>query len=283
MAKKRKKKHQEEEAGEAWLLPYSDLMTLLLAVFIVLFAVSKMDQGKAEELANSFRSIISSSGGGILNNVGEPIGDLTPDSPNGEDDTLTGLEKEEDEEEEGKKEEEVKEEEENKSTTEAITEQTTLENLEASLNSLFASQGVDSSISTQIDDRGLIITLDNAILFDSGSAEIKTQNENTLLQIADTIKNLENYIRIEGHTDNVPMSNSSYPSNWELSSARATNVVKLFIDKAGISPAKLIAVGYGEYRPVADNTTVEGRAQNRRIDIIILSEKYNSLETSTSK
>ena len=89
---------------------------------------------------------------------------------------------------------------------------------------------------------------------------------------------MDNFIRIEGHTDNVPMNSEEYRSNWDLSAARAANVVRLFTTKSNLAPEKLIAVGYGEYRPVEDNSTEEGRAKNRRIDIIVLSEKFDDLE-----
>lgn len=134
-----------------------------------------------------------------------------------------------------------------------------------------------------IDMRGLVIRLNNAIFFDSGSAEIKKQSEDTLVEVAGLLNTIDNYIRIEGHTDNVPIRRSTYPSNWELSTARAVSVVKLFINKCNFSPDKLIAVGYGEFKPVADNSTAEGRAQNRRIDIIVLSAKYNNLEEQLVK
>jgi chemotaxis protein MotB len=89
---------------------------------------------------------------------------------------------------------------------------------------------------------------------------------------------MNNYIRVEGHTDNVPMNSTVYRSNWDLSAARAANVVRLLTSQTSIPPEMMIAVGYGEYRPIADNSTEEGRAKNRRIDIIVLSERYNDLE-----
>ena len=104
-----------------------------------------------------------------------------------------------------------------------------------------------------------------------------------MVEVASLLNTIDNYIRIEGHTDNVPIRRSTYPSNWELSTARAVSVVKLFINKCNFSPDKLIAVGYGEFKPVADNSTAEGRAQNRRIDIIVLSAKYNNLEEQLVK
>ncbi|WP_099467480.1 flagellar motor protein MotB [Konateibacter massiliensis] len=269
MAKKKKKQHHEEENGEAWLLPYSDLMTLLLAVFIVLFAVSKVDQAKSSEMAEAFRSTMTTAGfegSGVFENNGTSPLPLYPDGSDGEQTLTEGGNSDTENQNEGE------------GTGLGQSELDNLEEVQTTLDTMFEEDGVSTSVSTYIDDRGLIISLDNAILFDSGSAEIKLANEDTLLQIANTINALDNYIRIEGHTDNIPISNSIYPSNWELSSARAASVVKLFIAKCDINPEKLVAVGYGEYRPISDNSTAEGRAQNRRIDIIILSEKYNSLE-----
>uniref|UniRef100_UPI000AA9EEBD OmpA/MotB family protein n=1 Tax=Clostridium sp. NkU-1 TaxID=1095009 RepID=UPI000AA9EEBD len=92
---------------------------------------------------------------------------------------------------------------------------------------------------------------------------LKKQSEDTLVEVAGLLNTIDNYIRVEGHTDNVPIKRSDYPSNWELSTARAVNVVKLIINKCNFSPDKLIAVGYGEFKPVADNSTAEGRAKKQ--------------------
>jgi len=153
-----------------------------------------------------------------------------------------------------------------------------MEALKAELDAKLQSEDMTASVTTSIDKRGLVISLSNTVFFDPGSAEIKKENEDALLEIAEMISVKDNLIRIEGHTDNIPMSSDIYPSNWDLSTARAANVVRLFINKANASPENLIAVGYGEYRPVSDNSTEEGRARNRRIDIIVLSDVYNDLE-----
>ena len=260
MAHKKKKKH-EEEGGEAWLLPYSDLMTLLLAVFIVLFAVSKIDEEKAHALADAFRSGIMDGGNGKEEHDGESPIELFPDDIAGQKGSTdnTGVTREELEEYLGKYELEY------------------LEELQSKMEITFKEEELDADMSVAIDMRGLVVSLNNAILFDSGKADIKTGNDETLDKLGDILKSLDNYIRVEGHTDNVPINTSVYPSNWELSSARAASVVRLFIDE-GVSPEKVVAVGYGEYKPVADNSTAEGRAENRRIDIIILSQKYDNLE-----
>lgn len=258
MSKKKKQKHGEEEGGEAWLLPYSDLMTLLLAVFIVLFAVSKIDQSKAEEFSNSFSKISMLNGsGGILPGKGDSINpDLNP-SNDSSDQELTD--------------QELK-------AYFGAAEMKQLSSLEDKVDAFISDNQLSSSLQADIDTRGLVITLNNAVLFDPGSAQIKYGSEETLFRIGKILSKLNNYIRIEGHTDNVPSNSTVYPTNWELSTARASSVIRLFVDNCDVQPEKIVAVGYGENRPVADNATYEGRAKNRRIDIIIMSEKYDNLE-----
>jgi chemotaxis protein MotB len=155
-----------------------------------------------------------------------------------------------------------------------------MEALKAELDAKLKKENLTASVKTSIDERGLVISLNNAIFFDSGSAELKKDYENTLLEIGSMISVMNNFIRVEGHTDNVPMNSSLYRSNWDLSAARAANVVRLLTSGTSIPPERMIAVGYGEYRPIADNSTEDGRAKNRRIDIIVLNEKYNALEQS---
>jgi chemotaxis protein MotB len=265
VAKKHKeKKHSEEEGGEAWLLPYSDLMTLLLAVFIVLFAVSKVDQTKAEEISNAFKGMFESSSGVMS----EGEGSVIPREPNGVDEMKGG-----DNTEAGNA---VSQEE-----LEAFLgkyEVNNLQELQTRLDAIFEHEEMSDLVSTNVDLRGLVITLNNAIVFNSGSADIKPEYESSLIKIADIIRLVNNHIRVEGHTDNRPINTSTYPSNWELSTARAAGVVRLFIEKGKIAPERVVAVGYGEYKPVADNSTEEGKEKNRRIDIIVLSEKYDNLE-----
>ncbi|MBR1681582.1 OmpA family protein [bacterium] len=118
--------------------------------------------------------------------------------------------------------------------------------------------------------RGLVIRLNNSILFDEGSADIKKDAIVTIDKIIDTIGKIDNNVIVEGHTDSTPISNNKFPSNWELSTARATNIIAYMLKTKKIEPKRLSAVGYGEYMPVADNTSNDGRLLNRRVDIIIL-------------
>ena len=274
MAKMKKHQHpEEEEGGEAWLLPYSDLMTLLLAVFIVLFAVSNVDKGKVEKMSGAFKEIMMTGGAGIFSGDSKEIG-IFPDggypvinSKNYSQENAQAAQAK------------------NEATTEKDVQQflgdnemKDMEALKAEIDSELQSENVASSVTTSIDMRGLVISFNNAILFDSGNAKVKEENEKALLEVAAMVNTTENYIRIEGHTDDIPISSKIYASNWELSTARASSVVRLLIDKGNVSPERLSAVGYGEYKPVDSNATPEGRAKNRRIDFIVMSQKYNNLE-----
>lgn len=133
----------------------------------------------------------------------------------------------------------------------------------------------------------LTVNILDRVLFASGEAELKPEGEQVLAQIAGVLTQHTNrQIYVIGHTDNVPIratSFSRFGSNWELSTARATSAVRYLTEKAGVDPAKLAAVGYGEYHPIADNSTAEGRAKNRRIAIVIVPETFNPLETPISK
>ena len=132
------------------------------------------------------------------------------------------------------------------------------------------------------ESRGLVISLKDMIIFEPGSDIIKDKAKVTLNELAQVLKQIPNGIRIEGHTDNKPIITSKFPSNWELSTSRATNIVRYLINNYQFSPGKLSAVGYGEYMPVSDNSTAEGRAANRRVNIVILSEASKIFEPESN-
>jgi chemotaxis protein MotB len=117
---------------------------------------------------------------------------------------------------------------------------------------------------------GLVISLREAGFFDSGSAGIRVESEQAFSRMATVLEQRQLNLRIEGHTDDVPIHNSQYSSNWELSTARSTEMIRLLVTKYHFSPARLSAAGYAEYHPIASNDTVEGRALNRRVDVVIL-------------
>ncbi len=133
-------------------------------------------------------------------------------------------------------------------------------------------------IDVRRDRRGIVISVADKFFFDSGSAELKSSSREVLDKIAEALKQSPNIIRIEGHTDNIPISNNRFSSNWELSAARAINVAKYFIRRHNIQPERLTTIGYSEYRPVASNDTPEGRAKNRRVDIVVLNAAESEKE-----
>lgn len=122
-------------------------------------------------------------------------------------------------------------------------------------------------------DKGLVIRVNNTMLFDEGSSTIKPNAEKTLNDIINVLTKIDNPVIIEGHTDSTPIKNTKFPSNWELSTARATNIISYMMRSGKISPKRLCAVGYGEFMPIADNTSINGRMLNRRVDIIVLDKK----------
>ncbi|MCL2351644.1 MAG: OmpA family protein [Firmicutes bacterium] len=253
-----RKDEEKADNHERWMISYADFITLLMVFFVVMYAMSQIDAAKFHVLARSLNIALTGGTGileeqnGILGQDGSVIFDdgqevstpaPSPTPGQGGDEELEGM-----------------------------------KGVEARLKSYFAEQNISNDVTTKIDERGLVISVNDAILFDLGSADINAQAAAELVQIGNALSMLDNYIRVEGHTDNTPISTSRYGSNWELSSARSTNVLRLLTDRANIPPERLSAVGYGEYRPLADNSTPMGRAKNRRVDIILLSSRYDALE-----
>jgi len=265
-------KHQEpeeKENTERWLITYADFITLLMVFFVVMYAMSQIDVAKYDQLAGSLNLVLTG-GSGMLDNQQGIIGpnNGAGTSNNGANAPSAG----------------------SWLTTPSPTptapvnsaEVQNMEDVANQLKTYFTEQNIENQVSVSLDDRGLVISVSDAILFDLGSADIKPAAEKELVQIGDALTNLDNYIRVEGHTDNLPINTPRFSSNWALSAARATNVLQLLIDQSDIPPEKLSAVGYGEYRPIADNSTPEGRAQNRRVDIVVMSSRYNGLEGQAS-
>ncbi|EQB89399.1 chemotaxis protein MotB [Clostridium punense] len=254
------KKFEEEHNGnhERWLITYSDLITLLLIFFIILYSFSKIDQQKYTALTNALGSVMGTGTGKLIGEGGGGDGVIPLPVPGNNDDSSSA---------------EV-----NSGENTNSTEKDKLEELKGQVDKYLNENGLNSNVNTMIEDRGLIIRVDNTIIFDSGKADIKDIYKSKLIQVGKMLNSIENYIRIEGHTDNVPIKNSHFESNWQLSVIRATNVTEMLINEANINPKRLSAVGYGEYRPISDNTTTDGRSKNRRVDIVIMDTKFNKIE-----
>jgi chemotaxis protein MotB len=153
-----------------------------------------------------------------------------------------------------------------------------LSNLQRSVEALVGPEALGTRVRTRMDERGLVISLGEGGFFDSGSDILKPEGRVLLDSIASALVQTDNHIRVEGHTDNVPIRNARFPSNWELSTARATTVVAYLIDRFLFAPERLSAGGYSEYRPVESNATAEGRSRNRRVDIVVLHPRYAQVE-----
>lgn len=242
-----KKREEKPENNERWLLTYSDLITLLMVFFVVLYSASNVNKEKYEKLANSM-SYAFTGGTGIGN--GEVQENSEGDSEEGELEPLIQ------------------------------TEEEKLQKIETQVNSMISELGLEDSVSTSIEDKGLVISFNDNIFFDSGNADIKEEMKSKLSSLSNILNKIGNYVRIEGHTDNIPIENEDFSSNWQLSSIRASNVVEFLIEEGGIAPSRLSAVGYGEYRPISDNNTEDGRKQNRRVNILILNNKYDTIENN---
>ncbi len=158
---------------------------------------------------------------------------------------------------------------------EEIREDQELQTLYQDINSFLLENGLTDQVTASQTDRGVVITLQEQVLFDSGQAELLSEAEPVLEEIGNLLEDIPNFVRIEGHTDNRPIQTAVYPSNWELSGARASSVVRYLQERYEISSERFAAVGYGDTRPVAKNNSPEGWAMNRRVEIVILNQYLN--------
>lgn len=254
MARKKRGKPHEEENGEAWLLPYSDLMTLLLALFIALFAISQTDQKKVSELSQAFSSAFNMGGPSFFSQMGPNPG-RQAEMPSDED----------------------------KGNSAYIQENQQLEEVQKKMQEYIDENSLDDQLSTELSEEGLMIRIKERALFPSGSAQLANQAQSIAPVVAGLLSSIPERVVISGHTDNVPINSAQYPSNWELSSARALTFMKfLLAQNSSLNPARFSAIGYSEYRPLADNSTEEGRQRNRRVEIFIARNyRFNPDEGST--
>jgi chemotaxis protein MotB len=250
-----KKKHHEEEHvnHERWLITYADMLTLLMVLFVVLYSMSQTDAVKFAALKASLNQAF---------NV-EVLKGTEPSSLKGDsgssfvspmmDQPLT---------------QEIRAMMGDPSPSQA--ELTALQALRQAVAQVPIPLESSGHVEVGTSREGIVISLAGNLLFDSGKSDLKPQGLVLLDSLADRLKSMSNEIRIEGHTDNVPIATPLYPSNWELSSARAITVGRYLSEHDEIAPARLAAAGYGEFRPVTSNDTREGRARNRRVDLVIM-------------
>ncbi len=246
---RRKRRQEEHENTDRWLVSYADFITLLFAFFVVMYSMSSINEGKYRVLSDTMEEAFKTppkSPDPIQ--IGEERKTLKTVETPVEEVKLIGVKP-------------------------AITPQNQqLERIADDLQDNLAPLVDKKLIKITRDKLWVKVEMNNRILFASGSARVSERGYPILEELAEVVRNLPNNIDVEGHTDNRPIRTSIYPSNWELSAARAASVVHLFT-RNGVDPKRLSAIGYGQYRPIADNATVQGRRSNRRVVMVILADK----------
>jgi chemotaxis protein MotB len=231
---------------DRWMVSYADFITLLFAFFVVMYAFAKADQKRQIQVSAAIDSAFSSLG---------VFHDATSSPAEGAARALTATPM-------------------NivmgENVLSAARVKDDLEHVRRELEQKLSSQVSTHTISIQMGRDGLVISLREAGFFSSGSATPKPESLPVLRQIAASLGHTLYDLRIEGHTDNIPIHTTEFDSNWELSSARATRIARFFIDLNTISPERISAAGYAEFHPVAGNDTADGRAENRRVDLVVL-------------
>lgn len=261
MSKRHKKHHHEEHVDESWLIPYADLLTLLLALFIVLFSMSSLDAKKFQAMAEVFNAQFTS-GTGIFE-FPSPIpeeGATAPDEQQNDSDST-----EQSQAQSGGLTEEQKQQ------LAQQAEQVELQAIQAKINEYVNTKGLQEKLETKLTDEGLLLTIRDNVLFESGRDAVRTQDLQIVKEISDLlVMDPARSIIISGHTDNVPIKNAQFSSNWELSVMRAINFMKILLENDKLDPSWFSAKGYGEFQPIASNEDVAGKARNRRVEILIL-------------
>lgn len=283
--KKRHHDHEEHEEHvnhEAWVIPYADVLTLLMALFLVLFALGRTDQAKAELAAESFRRELSrgeslfdlgigNGGSGPLPSGGLSILDGTGPTPVRSDLLTTRIGPPEIDLDPGAMPESVP-----PATFEAVEEidelmGDPLTEVEQIVRSRAAGTGLADAIGFRREARGLVVTIvTDQVLFDEGQADVRTDGISILDVVAEALMDIPNTVTIEGHTDSRPISTARYPSNWELSTARATSVLRYLVEERDFPRDRLSAAGYADTRPIAEGDDPESLALNRRVEVVVL-------------
>ena len=225
-----------------WLTTFNDLITLLMVFFVLLFTMGSTDKNMLKEFQNALQSGLGVLGAGskvsVMVNESQRLISIEGPLTQGQGETTPGEEGE------------------------------ALDVIDDALSEL----AVEPGINVKYENKGARISFEDALLFDFGKAEINSSGLAFLNKIAALVQKIPGLVRVEGHTDNVPIHTHRFPSNWDLSTARAVSVVKYLIDIGKINPQRLSAVGYGDSRPLVANDTATGRAKNRRVEIVLITE-----------
>ena len=229
MERRRKKKSVVGEKRSGWIMTYADMMSLLLTFFVLIVSFSSLQQSKFKQAAQSLQTAF-----GVMPHHETSINFENPVMPRQEYDS---------------------------EDSEIYFEVRQMEEL-------IQRQGLDRDMEVEVQDNGILFRIDAPFLFASGDADLRGESRETLSRLVDFLDQFPHQVRIEGHTDSVPIRSERFPSNWELSAARAVTVARYF-QSLGMPPERIAATGYGEYQPIADNGTENGRKLNRRVEIFL--------------
>ncbi len=242
--KKHHAEHHEEHMDESWLVPYADILTLLLALFIVLFASADANKAKFTQIAQSLSAAFSGSPSVFDNNVA-----IAPELDASKPD---------------------KSQEENMKEQAHLKETVELLQVKKTLDKYIENNKMVGDLTTVLTEDGLMIRIKDTALFPSGSAALRPESQRFATEIAKMLAPLSQKIVISGHTDNVPINTYEFPSNWELSSKRAINFMKFLLSQEKLSPERFSAIGYGEYRPLDPSNAADAQSKNRRVEVLIM-------------
>jgi chemotaxis protein MotB len=257
---RRRRRSRPHHNHDRWLVSYADFITLLFAFFVVMYSTAQVDQRKVGKLAMSIQVAFQEMGVFPASTTHIPVNGIEP-MPFSTVQTIENIRR-------------------NTELGRIVSPpENTLSNAQQNGNLAALRHDLERALPSEIAHQevalrtvpdGLVISLRDIGFFDSGSATLRASSLPAFSRIAALLAKGSYRIRIEGHTDNVPIHNAHFPSNWELSTARASELVRLLTVRYGFSPDRLAAAGYAQYHPVASNATAEGRAQNRRVDIVVL-------------
>lgn len=233
---RRRRRVQRHPNHDRWLVSYADFITLLFAFFVVMYSAAQLDKRRAGQLATAIQTAFRQYGS--LPPKPAEVGGLAPFGvpsvlPVGN------------------------------------TEPDDFELLRKRVEQALSGEIAEGEVGVRVTPEGLVISLREIGFFDSGSAEIRPSSRSAFDRLAPVLQSAHTDLRVEGHTDNLPIRNAHFASNWDLSAARATATVRLLMTKYNFAPDRLAVAGYAQYRPVVGNDTAEGRAMNRRVDIVI--------------
>lgn len=258
MARKRKKK-VSSGGSPGWMTTFGDLMSLLLTFFILLFSMSMLNESQFNKAADSLRSSFIGTGTDSIIDGGSDFIDSNESSGYEDIDPEEVIVSE-------------------NSTEDVHTIPEAVHQLYETVDGYLTEEGIETDVTISRDQEGVYIDIKEAILFDSGRATLKDSGQETIGNLAGMFELFDNEIIIEGYTDNVPSTSARFPTNWELSVERAVSVLRHLTDNFSISPERLSARGYGEYRPTVANDSSKNRAQNRRVNIVIVHDSRKEVK-----